>query len=75
MFWLLGRDYPEQWSLGSSDANWLTYFGAPSLCALGPYMLDIHTVNERLRIDSLYEKTVLFAVTVSLLREEGEAHR
>lgn len=72
---LLGRDYPEQWSLGSSDANWLTYFGAPSLCALGPYMLDIHTVNERLRIDSLYEKTVLFAVTVSLLREEGEAHR
>ena len=26
-------------------------------------------------IDSLYEKTVLFAVTVSLLREEGEAHR
>lgn len=70
---LLGRDYPEQWSLGSSDANWLTYFGAPSLCALGPYMLDIHTVNERAKIESFTEKTALFAVTVGLLKEaEGK---
>lgn len=70
---LLGRDYPEQSSLGSSDANWLTHFGAPSLCALGPYMRDIHTVKERLKIESLVEKTALFAVTVGLLREREGA--
>lgn len=67
---LLGRDYPEQSSLGASDANWLTHFGAPSLCALGPYMRDIHTVNERLKIESLAEKTALFAVTVGLLKNK-----
>ena len=64
---LLGQDYPEQTSAGSSDACYFSTMGIPTVDGLGPYMYDIHTTNERLRISTIAEKTMFFAAVLGML--------
>lgn len=64
---LLGRHFPEQFSTGSSDACFFSSLGLPTVDALGPYMYDIHTVNESLKTVTIRERTELFALTLALL--------
>ncbi len=63
----LGMDLPEQASGGSSDACYFSTYGVPTVDAMGPYMYDIHTFNERLRIADIEKKTALFAVVLASL--------
>ena len=62
-------ELPEEESAGPSDACYFSTFGIPTVDAMGPYMRDIHTVNERMYIPSLLERTKLFAMVLGLLRE------
>ena len=62
---LLGKDLPEQTTGGGSDANYISFMGIPSVDALGPYMYEIHSTNEHMRISSIEEKIALFAVVLS----------
>ena len=64
---LLGKDLPEQSSGGSGDASYFSYHGVPSVDALGPYMYQIHSTDEAMRLSSFEEKTALFAVVLGLL--------
>ena len=50
---------------GGSDANYISFMGIPSVDALGPYMYEIHSTNEHMRISSIEEKIALFAVVLS----------
>ena len=63
----LGMALPRQSSSGSSDACWFSSFGVPTVDALGPYMQDIHTVEERVRVSSIPERTQLFAALLAAL--------
>ncbi len=63
----LGMALPRQSSSGSSDACWFSSFGVPTVDALGPYMQDIHTVEERVRVSSIPERTQLFAALLATL--------
>lgn len=65
----LGMALPRQSSSGSSDACWFSSFGVPTVDALGPYMKDIHTVEERVRVSSIQERTRLFAALLAALCE------
>lgn len=62
---LIGQKYPEQLSEGSSDACLFAGYGVPTVDALGPYMKDIHSTNERMYIPSLSEKTTMFAIVLA----------
>lgn len=62
---LLGKDLPEQTTGGGSDANYISFMGIPCVDALGPYMYEIHSTNEHMRISSIEEKIALFAVVLS----------
>ena len=57
---------PEESSAGPSDACWFSTFGVPTVDALGPYMKDIHTVNERMYLPSLKERTKLFCLVLAI---------
>lgn len=63
----MGMDLPEQSSGGSSDACYFTTYGVPTVDALGPYMNDIHTFNERLLIPTIQQKTQLFCIALGNL--------
>jgi glutamate carboxypeptidase len=63
----LGMTLPEESSRGSSDACWYASLGLPVVDALGPYMNAIHTTEEALRIETLKERTTLFALLLTML--------
>lgn len=56
---------PQQSSSGSSDACWFSSFHVATVDALGPYMKDIHTTKERVKIDTIQQRTELFAVVLA----------
>lgn len=58
---------PEQFSTGSSDACFFSSMGVPTVDALGPFMYDIHTTAEALKISTIQERTELFALTLALM--------
>ena len=64
---IMNMDYPEQLSVGTGDACLISYYGCPSIDAMGPYMKDIHRLDERMYIPSLKERTMLFALTLAKL--------
>lgn len=64
---IMGIDYPEQISTGSGDACLFNHYGSPAVDAMGPYMKDIHTHNERLFMPSLKERTKLFALVLGIM--------
>lgn len=65
---LMGIDYPQEPPTGASDACLISgFYGVPTIDAMGPYMKDIHTVNERMYLPSLKERTLLFALTLATL--------
>ncbi len=66
---LLGQELIEQSTGGGSDANYLNFMGVPTVDALGPYMYEIHSINERMRISSIEEKIRLFCTVLGLLTE------
>ena len=61
----LGLPLPQQSSSGSSDACWFSSFHVATVDALGPYMKDIHTTKERVKIDTIQQRTELFAVVLA----------
>ncbi|ONI47136.1 hypothetical protein AN644_01435 [Candidatus Epulonipiscium fishelsonii] len=68
---IMGVDYPEQLSPGSGDACLIALHECPTVDGMGPYMEDIHTLNERLKISSLKERTILFALTLGILDQNS----
>lgn len=65
---LLGHDLPEQSTGGSGDSSWFSCKGVPTVDALGPYMYEIHSTNESMRLSSLEEKTALFCTVLGTMR-------
>ncbi len=61
----IGFEYGETPKSGSGDACLFSSYGVACIDGLGPYMKDIHTVNERMYIPSLTEKTKLFALVLA----------
>ncbi len=64
---LLGMELSEQSTGGGGDSGYFTCQGIPTVDALGPYMYEIHSTNESLRLSSLQERTTLFAAVLGLL--------
>ena len=64
----LGLDIQEQRVGGSGDASWFSNEGIPTIDALGPYMYDIHSTDEHLRISSIPERTWLTAAFLASLK-------
>ncbi|ONI46248.1 hypothetical protein AN640_03665 [Candidatus Epulonipiscium fishelsonii] len=67
---MMGIDYPEQLSPGSGDACLISLYECPTVDGMGPYMEDIHTLNEKMKISSLKERTILFALTLGILDQD-----
>ena len=63
----MGLDLPEGATFGSGDACFSSYLDVPTVDCLGPFMCDIHNVNERMRISSLTERTTLFSIVLATL--------
>ena len=61
----LGLDLPECAATGSADAGFFSYYGVPTIDALGPDMFEMHTTNEHMRISSLLTRTKLFALMLA----------
>lgn len=68
---IMGMDYPEQLSLGVGDACLIASHGCPTIDGMGPYMQDIHRLDEKMKISSLKERTKLFALTLGILDENN----
>ncbi len=66
---LLGKELPEQSTGGGSDANYLNFKGVPTVDALGPYMYEIHSVQERMRISSLPERIAIMCAVLATLED------
>ena len=64
---IMGLEVPEGSTPGSGDVCFASYCGVPSIDCLGPYMCDIHSVNERVRIPSIKERTELFAIVLGII--------
>lgn len=62
---MLGKDLPEQSTGGSGDASYFNYKGVPAVDALGPYMYEIHSTNESMKLSSIEDKTALFAAVLA----------
>ena len=64
---IMGIDLPEGATPGSGDSCFSSYLGVPSVDCLGPYMQDTHSINERMLISSLKERTTLFSIVLATL--------
>jgi glutamate carboxypeptidase len=64
----LGLELPPQKVGGGSDASWFSAQGIPTADGLGPYMYDIHSTDEHLRISSIPERTWLTAAFLASLK-------
>lgn len=64
---LMDLNLPEESSAGPSDACWFSTYGVATVDALGPFMKDIHTTNERMYLPSLAERTQLFCLVLGML--------
>lgn len=60
----IGLALPEERSDGPSDAGFFSSFGVPVVDGLGPYMKDIHTVDERVLLRTVRERTELFCMVL-----------
>lgn len=65
---LLGIDIKEEHSTAGGDACHINQFGITAIDGFGPLQYDIHTVDERVSIESISEKTKLFAVMLATNR-------
>ena len=63
----MGITLNELYSFSGSDANHIASYGVPVIDALGAYLYGIHTKDEHISIDSLTERTQLFANILSLI--------
>lgn len=61
----MGIDLPEEMSKSPADCNFYSALGVPVIDGLGPYMHNIHTVNEHILISSLPKRTQLVAILLS----------
>lgn len=64
---LMGLELPEERSSNSADCCFFSALGVPVVDGLGPYMYEIHTVNEHMRISTLKERTQLLGVVLATM--------
>jgi len=64
---MMQLDLPEEFAAGPSDACYFSSFGVPTIDALGPYMKDIHTVQEAMYLPSLRKRTQLFCMILACI--------
>lgn len=64
---LLGMALPEETSRAAGDCNYFAGFGVPTVDGLGPYLYEIHTLNEHTRTATLAERTKLAAAIIARL--------
>lgn len=64
---IMGLELPEGSTMGSGDICSVSNLGVASVDCLGPYMFGIHTVNERVRISSIAERTELFSILLGII--------
>ncbi|WP_339228040.1 M20/M25/M40 family metallo-hydrolase [Oceanobacillus sp. FSL K6-2867] len=64
---LIGMDLPEEMSKSPADCNFYSALEVPTVDGLGPYMYNIHTVNEHILVSSLRERTKLVSLILAQL--------
>ncbi|MFC2947669.1 M20 family metallopeptidase [Virgibacillus sediminis] len=64
---LFGIDLPEEMSKSPADCNFYSALGVPTVDGLGPYMYNIHTVNEHIPVSSLPKRTQLASIILALI--------
>lgn len=64
---LLGLKHCERGEKAATDAAYLSTYGVPSVDALGPYTVGIHTVEEKVYIPSFQERLALCALILGML--------
>jgi glutamate carboxypeptidase len=57
----LGKEIKEEFSGGGTDGNYTSALGTPTIDSVGPEGAGEHTDDEFIFIDSLFERTKLFA--------------
>ena len=65
---LMGLDLPEERSSNPADCSFFAGYGVPVVDGLGPYMYDIHTVGEHMRLATLRERTQLLELLLARMR-------
>lgn len=63
---LLRMELPEEMSKSPADCNFYSALGVPTVDGLGPYMYNIHTVDEHILVSSLPERTKLVVTVLAL---------
>lgn len=61
---VLGLETEEVADPCATDAAWISSFGVPAIDALSAIELDIHTMEERVYIPSIEQRTALGALTI-----------
>ena len=63
---LLGLPLPEEKSFNPADCGIFSEINRAVVDGLGPYMYDIHTPGEHMRIETLKERTALLIATLAM---------
>lgn len=64
---IMGLELPESSTSGSADICYTTNAGVPSIDCLGPFMRDIHSFDESMRVSSIIERTKLFSIILGIV--------
>lgn len=64
---LMGLALPEEKSSNPADCGFFSQLGIPVVDGLGPYMYNIHTVDEHMLIRTLTERTQLLGILLATL--------
>lgn len=62
---LLGLEAEELSAPSATDAAWLASYGVPTVDALSAQATEIHTVEERVSVSSIQQRTALCALTIT----------
>ena len=68
----LGQRVAEESRGGTADANWFGAAGVPTVDGLGPIGFDDHTPQERIVLESLFERALLVATVLVHMKEGGD---
>lgn len=64
---LMGLSLPEEKSSNPADCGFFSQLGIPVVDGLGPYMYNIHTVDEHMLIRTLTERTQLLGILLATI--------
>lgn len=71
---MIGLEISEIDDPTATDANWFCYYGVPAADAFGPVQRGMHTTEEKILIETIPQKTALFAVMLGIMDDQAANH-